>query len=870
MFVSLRLTHQAGRPLGRSAFYHLFIGFNMMKTVPLILSASLIVACGSGSSDGSSVATESPTVQRINPETWPKQEPVMAREAAMEDRISNLLAQMTLEEKVGQIIQADIGSVTPEQVREFNLGSVLNGGGSAPGGDNRTSADKWLALSDEFWEASTDTSDGGVGIPAIWGTDAVHGNSNLTGATIFPHNIGLGMANDPGMMYDIGQATALEMLATGFDWTFAPTIAVVRNDRWGRTYESYSEDPVIVAAYSPRIIEGIQGVYGTDEFLDENHMMATAKHFAGDGGTTDGRDQGDNISSEKDFREQQAAGYPPAVAAGVQSVMASFNSYHGEKMHGHKEMLTDVLVSRMGFDGFVVGDWNGHGQVEGCSNTSCAASLNAGLDMFMAPDSWEELYAATLKQVHSGEISMERLDEAVSRILRVKVRAGVFESGRPSERTHAGDFSLLGSDRHRAIARDAVRKSLIMLKNENGILPLSPNANILLAGDGADSIGKQSGGWTLNWQGTDNLNEHFPNGMSIYDGLSEVIEAAGGTVTLSEEGSFAETPDVAVVVFGEDPYAEFQGDRPSVDYDSDDGLALLKKFQEAGIPTVSVFISGRAMWVNPEINASNAFVAAWLPGTEGGGIADVLVGKADGSPRYDFQGKLSFSWPKTADQVDVNVGDPDYSPLFPYGYQLTYSDDGTLAQLSEESGLSDVAAGPKGSFIEFGDPVGDWTMVLRDESGNTGIGDSRGMSPAGNLSAAPADDIVQEDTIVLTWSDAASLVIEGPAVDFVREMNGDMALEIRYQVLNADAASVTLQMGRGIDWRGVVDVSSAVAQRAGAGWHTSIITLSCFADQGLQMASITEPLVIEVDGTMALQLAYARIVANPGDANCDL
>lgn len=358
--------------------------------------------------------------------------------------------------------------------------------------------------------------------------------------------------------------------------------------------------------------------------------------------------------------------------------------------------------------------------------------------------------------------------------------------------------------------------------------------------------------------------------MSIYDGFREAIESGGGTLTLSEDGSFAETPDVAVVVFGENPYAEFQGDRPTVDYVSDDGLAILKKLQEAGIPTVSVFISGRALWVNPEINASMAFVAAWLPGTEGGGIADVLVGNADGGPRYDFEGQLSFSWPRTADQVDVNIGDAVYSPLFPYGHRLTYSDDGALAQLSEESGLGDVVATSTGTFIEYGDPAGDWSMVLRDGSGDTRIGNSRGSSAGRNLSVAPADDVTQEDTIILTWTDSASLVIEGPPVDFVRETNGDMAIELKYRVLQANAVSVTVQMGRGVDWRGTINVTDAVVERAGAGWHTSLIKLSCFADQGLQMASITEPVVIEVDGSMTLQIAWARIAANPGGAGCGL
>ena len=469
-----------------------------MKKSPMML-ASLLLLAACESDPGDIGVGRAPG--GIDPDTWALQEPVMTRAAAMEAEIAGLLARMTVEEKVGQVIQADIASVTPEEVRDYNLGSILNGGSSAPGGDNRTTPDNWLELADRFWQASTDTGDGGVGIPALWGTDAVHGHSNVLGATIFPHNIGLGMANDPDMMEAIGRATALEIRVTGLDWTFAPTVAVVRNDRWGRTYEGYSEDPAIVAAYAPRIVKGLQGEPGSPEFLSNGYLMATAKHYAGDGGTVDGRDQGDNVSTEAVLREQQAAAYPPAVAAGVQSVMASFNSYHGRKMHGHKAMLSDVLVGRMGFDGFVVGDWNGHGQVAGCTNTSCAASFNAGLDMFMAPDSWKGLYESTLEQVRAGEITMARLDEAVGRILRVKMRAGLFEAGPPSSRPYAGDFDLLGNPAHRAIARDAVRKSLVLLKNQGGVLPLAPGSKVLLAGDGAHDIGKQCGGWTLKLAG---------------------------------------------------------------------------------------------------------------------------------------------------------------------------------------------------------------------------------------------------------------------------------------------------------------------------------------------------------------------------------
>lgn len=649
-----------------------------MDDIPVPLLAALMLATGA------CAQSEAP---RIDAAAWPQQAPAMPRDDDIERRVRDILGRMTLEEKVGQLIQADIGSVTPDEVREFNLGAVLNGGDSGPGGDDRAPPRAWLHLADEFWAASTDTSDGGAGIPVLWGIDAVHGNSNLEGATLFPHNIGLGMMNNPALVREIGRATALEVRSVGLDWTFAPSIAVARDDRWGRTYESYSEDPNLVSAYAPMMIAGLQGEVGTDAFLDQDHVIATAKHFAGDGGTLNGVDQGDVTTSVEDLRDIHTAAYIPAVAAGVQSVMASYNSFHGRKMHGSFAMLTEVLRGRLAFSGFVVGDWNGHEQVRGCTDISCPASVRAGLDMFMAPDSWRGLYGSTLQQVRDGEISAARLDEAVANVLRVKMRAGLFDAARPSQRPHAGDFSLLGAAAHRRIARQAVRESLVLLKNNNGVLPIAPGATVVVAGDGADDIGKQSGGWTLGWQGTGNGREHFPNAMSIYEGIAAAVEATGGRAFLAADGEPAGAPDIAVVVFGENPYAEGQGDRAHVDYDSDDGAELLRRFRDEGIPTVAVFLSGRPLWVNPEINLSDAFVAAWLPGSEGGGIADVLIADAEGQPRFDFRGRLSFSWPRLATQAVVNVGDADYDPLFPYGFGLTYSDPGHLAQLDEQSGL---------------------------------------------------------------------------------------------------------------------------------------------------------------------------------------
>ena len=590
-----------------------------------------------------------------------------------------VLAEMTTAEKVGQMVQAEISYVSAAQVGEFNLGSVLNGGGTWPNGKNSSIA-SWVTLADSFYDASTDVSDGGVGIPVIWGTDAVHGHNNVIGATIFPHNIGLGAMNNAPLMRQIGEATALEVAVTGIDWVFAPTLAVVRNDRWGRTYESYSEDPEIVKAYAGEVVIGLQGD-DTDRF-GAAHVIATAKHFIGDGGTQNGIDQGNTVVSEIELRDIHAQGYLSALAAGAQTVMASYNSWNGSKLHGNEYLLTEVLKQTMGFDGFVIGDWNGHGQVPGCSDSQCAQAIIAGVDMMMVPADWQAFIQNTIAQVENGTIPMSRIDDAVTRILRVKMRAGFQDKIKPSSRTHANDSSLMGSTAHRDIARQAVRESLVLLKNSDNILPLAANSNVLVAGSGANNIGMQSGGWTLSWQGTGNSNGDFPGATSIYSGIQSAVNAAGGTTRLSTNGSFSNSniPDVAIVVFGESPYAEGVGDLNNIEYQagSKSDLALLESLRAQNIPVVSIFLTGRPLWVNKELNASNAFVAAWLPGSEGDGVAEVIFKTAAGAINYDFKGKLSFSWPKRTEQTIINRNDSDYDPLFAYGFGLTYQDTDSL------------------------------------------------------------------------------------------------------------------------------------------------------------------------------------------------
>lgn len=661
------------------------MGLRGMHAAGFIVACALALAgCAAGER---SAATSAPT---IHPELWPHAQSPIARDPAIEARIAALLTQMTLEEKVGQIIQADFNSVTAEDVRRYRLGSVLNGGNSGPNGNDRAPAREWLAMANAYYDASMDAPPGRPAIPVIWGSDAVHGNSNIVGATIFPHNIGLGAARNLELLRRIGEITALELRVIGGDWTFAPTIAVARDDRWGRTFESYSEDPALVGAYAAAIIEGIQGRPGDGDFLRGAHVIASAKHYLGDGGTENGRDQGDNRYSEQDLRDIFASPYPAAVGVGVQSVMTSYNTWFGQKSTGSRALLHDVLVERFGFDGLVVSDWNAHEQVAGCTHTSCAAAINAGVDLVMAPDTWRGFYDSTLAQVRSGEISMARLDEAVARVLRVKLRAGLFEIGRPSSRPYAQRWELLGAPAHRAVARQAVRQSMVLLKNEDQILPLSPRTRVLVAGDGADDIGKQSGGWTISWLGDGNTRADFPNGQSIFEAIRERVTVAGGEAVLSVDGAFTRRPDAAIVVFGENPYAEYHGDIQTLDYQPDDphDLRLIERLRAQGVPVIALFLSGRPLYVTPEINASNAFIAAFLPGTEGGGVADLLFRDASGAVGYDFSGRLSFSWPRAPDQTSLNIGDANYDPLFAFGYGLSYREPRNIGVLDEARAMN--------------------------------------------------------------------------------------------------------------------------------------------------------------------------------------
>lgn len=832
-----------------------------MKRIPLrkpalaVLAALALVSCQPehGPAATQAAAPSSP---------WPEVKWPLAEDPALEKRIADLLATMTLEEKVGQLVQGDIASLTPEDVRKYRLGSVLAGGNSDPGGKYDASPAQWLALADAYYAASMDTSGGGKAIPILFGIDAVHGQSNIVGATLFPHNIGLGAMRDPELMRRIGEVTAIETRATGMEWAFAPTVAVPQDDRWGRSYEGYSESPDVVASYAGAMVEGLQGKVGSPAFLDGRHVIASVKHFLGDGGTTNGKDQGDTAVDEATLARIHGAGYPPAIAAGAQTVMASFNSVNGEKMHGNRHLLTEVLKGRMHFGGFVVGDWNGHGQVKGCTATDCPATINAGLDMAMAPDSWKGFYESTLAAVKAGKISQARLDEAVARILRVKFRLGLFEAGKPSTRTVGGQFALLGAPEHRAVARQAVRESLVLLKNNAGLLPLSPKQRILVAGDGADSVGKQAGGWTLNWQGTGTTRKDFPNADTIYEGIAAQAKAAGGTTELAVDGKYKAKPDVAVVVFGEDPYAEFQGDIPNLSYKpgNDADLALIKRLKAEGIPVVAVFLSGRPLWVNREINAADAFVAAWLPGSEGAGIADVLLRKADGSVQHDFKGKLSFSWPRTATQYANNVGQKDYDPQFKFGYGLTYADKGDLAPLPEESGITGEQSA-SGVYFAKGKPAIGLALQLSSASQANMPATTMPVALAdGSLKLSAVDHKAQEDARRLQWSGAQAarwVLASATPIDVTRESNGDVQLQLTLRRDSAVTAPVWLGVGCGEGCSGRVDLRKTLASLPQGQWKVVGVPLKCFAVAGADVGKLVQ--LPWLESAAALDLSVSRV-----------
>lgn len=795
---------------------------------------AILLAAGSWSAGGGAAplappAATMPTTPAAtaNPLLWPAgRSPKAFSSPADERRITAILATMTLEQKVGQLIQADISAITPEELDRYPVGSILAGGNSGPYGDERASAATWYKLVASFRDASRKA---GARVPVLFGVDAVHGHSNVPGATLFPHNIGLGAAHDPALIERIGVVTAAEIAGTGIEWTFAPTLAVPQDVRWGRSYEGYSSDPALVAAYSKAMVLGLQGELMGGKPLPAYRVAATAKHFLADGGTTDGKDQGDATISETELIARHAPGYPAAINAGALTVMASFSTWNGAKHHGNRSLLTDVLKTRMGFAGLVVGDWNGHGQIPGCTVTDCPAAINAGLDLFMAPDSWKALYENTLREARDGVIPAARIDDAVRRILRVKLRLGLLEEN-PVLR---GDVAAVGAPAHLAIAREAVAKSLVLLKNEGGVLPLKPGANILIAGSGADDMAMQAGGWTITWQGSDTSAADFPNGQTVGRALAAAVSDAGGQASLSPDGRYDKAPDVAVIVLGERPYAEFQGDLQELAFRvGKEDAALITRLKTSGVRIVTVFLSGRPMFTGNLLNQSDAFVAAWLPGSQGAGIADVLVAGADGRPVRDFTGRLPFAWPDDARA-------PITKPLFPLGFGLDYSHPTRTPTVNEDPRMLLAPPTSEDVYLMRGKVPEPWRLGL----------DSTVMARAVDLSA-------QEDARQFTWTGPGAFAIDGPPVDLTRQLGESFVLLLDWRIDKPVSGSITVGFGSG-----TIEVGHIVrAATPGTATQTRI-PLHCFRDAGADLAAVGSPLRITAPAGFVMTLRSARAEA---------
>lgn len=787
---------------------------------------------------------------------WPHVTSAVRPDARLEAQVRRIVSGMTLAQKIGQMTQPEIKTTTPEQVKQYYLGSVLNGGGSWPQGNKHASAADWVKLADAYYDASMST-DMAVKVPVIWGIDAIHGNSNVYGATLFPHNIGLGAAHDPKLVRKIGEAVGKAVRATGINWVFAPTLAVARDDRWGRTYESFSENPDLVATYADAYVRGLQG-----DLKGDANVVATAKHFIGDGGTDEGKDQGVNKSSRADMINIHGRGYFSALAVGAQTVMASYNSWTDAttgheygKMHGSRELLTGVLKEKMGFDGFVVSDWNAIGQLPGCSNASCPQAINAGVDMVMVPDDWKEFIANTIRQVESGQIPMARIDDAVSRIVRVKLRAALHK---PSASRYAGRQGALEA---RALARQAVRESLVLFKNDTDALPLKRGQKILVVGKNAANLANQTGGWSLTWQGTDNTDADFPHADTI---LSGIVEAAGkSNVTYSLDAANVDVSkfDVVVAVIGETPYAEGAGDigpagtlRHSGRYPED--LAVLEAVGGRGRPVVTVLTTGRPVWANDLMNLSDSFVIAWLPGTEGKGVADVLF-KRHGAR---FSGTLSFSWPKSVCQAALNVGDKDYAPLFAAGYGLAYGRHAKVGQLD-----ATYPAGGCGVTNVY--PVfnqldrATWPLYVTSAGQKVALGaDLNRVWTLPTVKVETAQVNTQQDGKLLTWTGPARLEARGAAPAALPAFaTKDGALTFDTVVTGTPAGSVTVSLGSAS-----VDATAALARMAGKGRQTVKIPLACFTAKGADLEHVDTPFAVESNGAFAA--AFANIQVAGGGA----
>ena len=844
---------------------------------------------------------------------WPVIVSSVPKNPEHEQRIAEILSMMTLPEKVGQMIQPDLREITPDEAREYKIGSVLNGGGAWPANNKYASARDWAQESEKFYQALEQAYEGrGFRVPFAWATDAVHGHNNVFKATLFPHNIGLGAANNPDLIEEIGAATALEIASTGLDWTFAPTVAVPRDYRWGRVYEGYSEDPQITYTYAQRMVRGLQG--DLSQGLNTDKVISTVKHWVGDGGTLKGIDRGENHYSEEHLINIHAPGYFSALEAGAQVVMTSFNSWHDSKnydllesggynykLHGSKYIVTDVLKEKMGFDGIVITDWNGHSEISGCTSGNCPQAVLAGNDVFMvtARNDWKQFFRNVVTQVEAGLIPMERIDDAVTRILRVKMRAGLWEKPSPAARHFSGKEELLGLDAHRRLARRAVRESLVLLKNENDLLPFSRENRFVVLGSGANDIQKQTGGWSLSWQGDENvIDRDFPGAQTLLQAIQEVA----GSENVYTDIKTAPADAIAVVVIGEDPYAEMMGDikgsrtleyaKIKRSYAAD--LELLQELRSSDRQVVTVMYSGRPLYVSEEIQLSDAFVAAWLPGTEAGGITDLLFEEFG----YDFRGRLSFSWPSTKCGTTINVAPAhipnfkrpeheqnlkgEHAPLFPFGYGLSYDRnrstdmgiDISRIQLDTHEGACGAAAAAQATDILelFGATAdADFEMVMSGAGNGWGpVKVSKGTKTSvAGVTTTPIDYKHQQDALLVEFDG-------GPAQIYIRMLDDD-TLDARgylhaggHLLFDIDLISekpAELKLAMHCTWPCMGEISlleylPEPNSAAEASWATIRIPLSRFDEAGADFINLSSPFLVYSENSVSFRLGNIRFEPN--------
>ncbi|CDT12821.1 1,4-B-D-glucan glucohydrolase [Vibrio coralliirubri] len=867
---------------------------------------------------------------------WQPVNSKISKDPLIEAEIKAIVSLMTLEEKVGQMVQPDLREVTPAEAQKYKLGSILNGGGGFPDDDKYASAKRWANEADKFWLALEQSYEGrGFRIPFMWATDAVHGHNNVFGATLFPHNIGLGAARNPELIEKIGVATAREVAATGLDWTFAPTVATPRDYRWGRVYEGYSEDPEIVYQYAKRMVAGIQG--GESGLKGDTHVISNVKHWIGDGGTLNGVDHGENRYTEEYLRNIHAMGYVGGLSSGAQVVMSSFNSWwnsnnydpmssdkantsdqpymSNQKIHGSEYLIADVLKGKMAFDGIVVTDWNGQGEINGCTAANCPQAVIAGNDVFMitAREDWQAFYHNVIEQVNSGVIPMSRIDDAVTRILRVKKRANLWNKPMPSLRSLAGKQEVLSAPEHVSLARQAVSESLVLLKNSDA-LPLSTNDRFLVVGSAANDITKQTGGWSLSWQGDGNtIEKDFPNAQTLLMAMKSVV----GPDNVTTDRSNASPEDTtAIVVIGEDPYAEMFGDisrtqtlefaklKPS--YKND--LETIRTLKSQGYKVVTIFYSGRPLYVNEEINLSDAFVAAWLPGTEGLGITDVLFA----SQGQDFKGTLSYSWGAKKCSTTINRNAPnipnyqtpidgttgnlieqdttgEHQPLFPYGYGLNYKDQKEIKARYDDldnipldprdygCGMSEPDNGIAQVALEvFGkDAKGEFTARMSGAANNwESLAVTKGTTSIGSLTTTGINyNGMQQSALNVKFLSSEESFNERPAAqlymqtpdkkgaDYNRYTNANSTLEFDIRMKTQAPESMTLATH--CEWPCIGELQiNRVLPDPSEQWTTVKVPLQCFEQAGMSFQRMSTPFLMFSEQSVEFDLGRVRIVPN--------